>query len=238
METWIAPGIKSWAEDERPREKLLSKGKQQLSNAELLAILIGSGKKGRTALDVARDVLQLAGHNLHELARMDGHQLSKVPGIGPARAVALMAALELSNRRIHEATPKPKKIGSSRDASEVLAPLLRDLPHEEFWVLFLSQANKVRTVQRISQGGIAGTLADLRLIFRLAIEHFATGIILCHNHPSGNLKPSQADLRLTRKIVQAGQLMDVAVLDHLIIAGDAYFSFADEGRMPSVGVVP
>ncbi len=225
--------MKTWAEGDRPREKLVSRGRNALSDAELLAILIGSGTRNETAVDVARRVLTGFGNCLQELGKASPHELQKHRGIGSARAVAIAAALELGRRR-QTVEPKDRpQIVSSRDAYNVLAPLLVDLPHEEFWMLLLNRANRVIGRERISSGGVSGTVVDARMIFKKAIETLASSIILCHNHPSGNTRPSQSDLDITRKLRAAGEQLEIAVLDHLIVGEGGYYSFADEGKMSS-----
>ena len=223
--------IKSWSPDDRPREKLILKGKSALSDAELIAILLGSGTNSLSAVDLAKKVLQPAGNNLHELARQTVKDLVKIKGIGEAKALTIVAALELGRRRRDfDGNEKPKIMGS-RDAYDVVKSDLLDIGHEEFWILLLNRANRVIKKSQISQGGVAGTVADPKIIFKLALEELASGIILAHNHPSGNLTASQADLDLTKKLKDAGKLLDIQVLDHLIVAGQKYFSFADEGLM-------
>ncbi len=224
-------GIKSWSPDDRPREKLILKGKSALSDAELIAILLGSGTSSLSAVELAKKVLQPAGNNLHELARLTVKDLIKIKGIGEAKALTIVAALELGRRRRDlEGNEKPKITGS-RDAYDVVKADLLDIGHEEFWIVLLNRANRVIKKSQISQGGVAGTVADPKIIFKLALEELASGIILAHNHPSGNLTASQADLDLTKKIRDAGKLLDIQVLDHLIVAGQKYFSFADEGLL-------
>lgn len=221
--------IKSWSPDDRPREKLILKGKSALSDAELIAILIGSGTSSLSAVDLAKKVLQPAGNNLHELARHTVKDLIKIKGIGEAKALTIVAALELGRRRKDlEGNEKPK-IASSRDAYDLVKADLLDIAHEEFWIVLLNRANRVIKKSQISQGGVSGTVADPKIIFKVALEELASGIILAHNHPSGNLTASQADLDLTRKLKEGGKLLDIQVLDHLIVAGQRYFSFADEG---------
>jgi DNA repair protein RadC len=223
--------IKEWAAEDRPREKLLLKGKSTLSDAELIAILLGTGTTTQSAVDLAKSVLQTAGNNLHALARLSIKDLTKVKGIGEAKAITIIAALELGRRRKELEPDEKPKIGSSKDAYEILKSTMLDLPHEEFWVLLLNRANRVVKRNQISQGGVAGTVADPKIIFKMALEELASGIILAHNHPSGNLNASQADIDLTRKLKEAGKLLEIQVLDHLIIAGQKYFSFADEGLL-------
>ncbi len=223
--------IKSWAEEDRPREKLMLKGKAALSDAELIAILINSGTTDLSAVDIARLILQSTGNNLNELARLGVKDLSKFRGIGEARAISIVAALELGRRRKEQDRPTRARITCSRDAYDELKPHLLDKQHEEFWILVLNRANEVMRPVQISAGGVSGTVADPRLIFKHALEQLASGIILCHNHPSGNLTPSQADKDLTRKLKDAGRLLDIPVLDHLIFTDRSYLSFADEGLL-------
>jgi len=221
--------IKNWAAEDRPREKLSLKGKSTLSDAELLAILLGTGTPTLSAVDLAKNVLQGAGNSLHELARLSAKDLMKTKGIGEAKAITIIAALELGRRRKDlDANEKPK-VTTSRDVFEYLKSDLLDIPHEEFWILVLNRANRIIKKHQISQGGVAGTVADPKIIFKIALEELASGIILAHNHPSGNLTASQADIALTKKIKEAGKLLEIQVLDHVIIAGQKYFSFADEG---------
>ncbi len=223
--------IKQWAEDDRPREKLLRQGVRSLSDVELLAILIGSGTRNETAVELARRILSAAGNNLGELARLDVAGLKMHKGIGEAKALTVIAAMELGRRRSDSNVLSREVISSSKDAFLVFQPLLTDLVHEEFWIALLNRSNKVIAREKISQGGIAGTVIDVRLIMKTAIEMLASAIILCHNHPSGNLRPSEQDLDITRKIGAAGKLMDVKVLDHIIIADNGYLSFSDEGLL-------
>ena len=223
--------IKQWSEDDRPREKMLLKGKAALSNAELLALLLGSGQRNESAFELARRILEGAGQNLHELARFSAADLSKIKGVGPAKAVTIIAAFELGNRRRSEDALRKEKIAGSRDVFELFHGELSSSPYESFWVLLLNRANRVIRKVSISEGGISGTVADPKKIFKMALDFSSSSIILCHNHPSGNAQPSDADIRLTRKMKQAGELLDLAVLDHLIIAGDSFYSFADEGTM-------
>ncbi len=223
-------GIRSWAEEDRPREKLLQKGSHVLSDAELIAILIGSGVPGESAVDVAKAILKSVDNNLNELGKLTVRDLKKFKGIGEAKAISIVAALELAKRRRVAEVKEKEKIAGSKDVYEYFHHLA-DLRSEEFWVMYLNRANKIISGQKISQGGITGTVADTRLIFKSALDHFACSIVLCHNHPSGNLQPSNEDKALTQKIKQAGQLLDIAVLDHLIISDAGYFSFADEGLL-------
>jgi DNA repair protein RadC len=224
-------GIKSWSPEDRPREKLLLKGKAALSDAELIAILLGSGTATISAVDLSKKILGNANNNLHELARLTIRDLTRIKGIGEAKAITIVAALELGRRRKDLEHHEKPKISNSRDAFELLKSELLDIPHEEFWVLLLNRANRVVKKSQISQGGVSGTVADPKIIFKLALDELACGIVLAHNHPSGNLKASQADLDLTRKLKEGGKLLEIQVLDHLILAGQKYFSFADEGLL-------
>jgi len=221
--------IKSWSPEDRPREKLILKGKSALSDAELIAILLGSGTRALSAVDLAKKVLYPTGNNLHELARLTVKDLTKIPGIGQAKALTIVAALELGRRRKELDGREKTKVTGSKDAYDLIKADLLDISHEEFWILLLNRANRVIKKAQVSQGGVAGTVADPKIIFKLALDELASGIILAHNHPSGNLTASQADLDLTKKLKDAGKLLDIQVLDHLIVAGQKYFSFADEG---------
>lgn len=222
--------IKSWAEDDRPREKLLLKGKSNLSDAELLAILINSGSREETAVSLSQKVLSSVDNNLHELGRKHISELMKFKGIGEVKAITIAAALEIGRRRQLTAPIERPQIQGSSDAWDVIAPLLMDLNHEEFWIILLNRANRVLSRQRVSSGGVAGTVVDAKIIFHKALECTpACSIILAHNHPSGNIKPSQADIDITKKLKKAGETLDINILDHLIISGNAYYSFADDG---------
>lgn len=223
--------IKLWSEDDRPREKLLRHGSDSLSTTELLAIIINHGSGNHSAVDLARLLLQKANNQLGELVRMSVPDLQKIKGIGPAKAVSIKAALQLAITLQREGMQNRKRISSSKDLVDYLRQELQHLPHEEFVVVFLDKANKVLSFQKLSRGGISGTVVDSRLIFRKALEERACSIILSHNHPSGNLNPSNADVELTRKLKQAGSLMDINVLDHLIVSNEGYYSFADEGLL-------
>lgn len=223
--------IKSWAEEDRPREKLLAKGKSSLTDAELIAILIGSGSRSESAVSLSQRILKAADNNLNNLGKTSLNDLMKFKGIGEAKAISIAAALELGRRRQLSDIKERPQIRSSKDAYHVLAPLIMDLPHEEFWILLLNRANKVIGRERVSIGGVAGTVVDAKIIFRKALEMLASGIILCHNHPSGNLNPSHADLEITKKLKRAGETLEINILDHLIIAENGYFSFADEGKL-------
>ncbi|WP_207427875.1 DNA repair protein RadC [Pedobacter sp. SYSU D00535] len=223
--------IKSWAEEDRPREKLLSQGRRSLSDAELIAILIGSGNREETAVELSRRILYSFDNDLDKLGRLSVNELSKFKGIGEAKAITIMAALELGRRRRESEKPQLSKITGSRDIYQLLNRYFSDLNHEEFWILLLNRANGVLSRHLISKGGQSGTIADPKIIFKSALENNAASIILAHNHPSGNLKPSQADISLTRKLREAGSFLDIAVLDHLIFTNSSYFSFADEGLL-------
>lgn len=223
--------IKSWAEEDRPREKLLLKGKAALSDAELIGILIGSGTSKLTAVDVAKLILTAVGNDLNELAKLTVKDLTKHKGIGEAKAITIVSALELGRRRKETAAAAKTKITCSTDIYEYIKPQFLDLPHEEFWIILLNRANVVMKKMPVSSGGVAGTVADPKIIFKHAIEHLASAIILVHNHPSGNLKPSAADISLTRKMKEAGVLLDLPILDHIIFTEHHYYSFADEGLL-------
>jgi DNA repair protein RadC len=223
--------IKQWAEDDRPREKLLGKGRLALSNAELIAILISSGSTDESAVDLSKRILASTQDSLIELSKLSIADLCAFKGIGPARAVTITAALELGRRRREAEALKKKTISCSHDAFEVMQSTLADINYEEFWILLLNRANQVIRKVNISEGGFSGTVADPKKIFKLALENSASGIILCHNHPSGNLKPSDADLQLTRKLKEAGSHLDLPILDHLIIGDEKYLSFADDALL-------
>ncbi len=223
--------IKSWAAEDRPREKLLLKGKATLSDAELIAILLGTGTASLSAVDLAKNILQAVNNDLNELARLTVKDLVKIKGIGEAKAITIISALELGRRRKDFQVEEKPKISGSADVFEILKADLLDIPHEAFWIVLLNRANRVIKKHQISQGGVAGTVADPKLIFKVAVEELASGIILAHNHPSGNLTASQADIDLTKKLKESGKLLDIQVLDHIIIAGKKYFSFADEGLL-------
>ena len=223
--------IKSWAEADRPREKLLEKGRQTLSDAELIAILIGSGSKNETALALAQRMLSAAGNSLPELSNWTVPDFIRFKGMGEAKAVSVIAALELGRRRREVAPEKRMPVASSADSFRAIQPTFFDLPHEEFWILLLSRSNRIIRKEFISRGGLSGTFVDPKMVFKPALQYLASGIILCHNHPSGNLKPSEADLKITQRIRAAGQLLEIQVFDHLIIAGENYFSFADNGLL-------
>ena len=224
--------IRDWAVEDRPREKLLSKGPRNLSDAELVAILIGSGNLTETAVELSRRILTSVGNNLNELGKKGIDYLKSFKGIGEAKAVTIAAAMELGKRRKEEDVFMKKKISCSRDAADYLRPLLGDLDHEEFWIILLDRGNKIIDHIIISRGGISGTLIDVRIILKTALSRLASSIILCHNHPSGTMEASAADLNITRKMKNAAELMDISVLDHIIIAQKSYLSMADEGILP------
>jgi len=221
--------IKSWSPEDRPREKLLLKGTSALSDAELIAILLGSGTAKLSAVDVAKKVLAHVRNNLDELAKLSVRDLMKAKGIGEARAITIVAAMELGRRRKEQSAEEKPKVESSLSAFNIIKGDLLDLPHEEFWVLLLNRANRLIKKKRVSEGGVSGTVADPKIIFKIAIDELASGIIVAHNHPSGNLKPSESDIALTKKLKDAGKLLEISVLDHVIIGNNQYFSFTDEG---------
>lgn len=221
--------IMSWAEEDRPREKLLLKGKSSLSDAELIGILIGSGTKSLSAVDLSKLILNKVNNNLNDLAKLTVSDLQKFKGIGEAKAISIVSALELGRRRKESEPVKKPRITCSNDVYQLMKPELLDLQFEVFYAIMLNRANLVIKKHSISSGGISGTVADPKIIFKAALENFASSIILCHNHPSGNLKPSEADIKLTKKIKEAGALLDISILDHIIFTDENYFSFADEG---------
>lgn len=223
--------IKNWSQDDQPREKLRDKGKAALSDAELVAILIGSGNKEESAVDLCKRILASVDNNLSELGKLSIKQLMDFKGIGEAKAITIAAALELGRRRRGEEALEKKKITSSISVYELMQPILGELPHEEFWIIYLNNSNKVIKKNQLSKGGITGTLVDVRLVLKNALEVGATSLILVHNHPSGALKPSVADKKLTQKLKGAGESLDIKVLDHIIVTEKAYFSFADENLL-------
>ena len=220
--------IKSWSVEDRPREKLLIKGKNSLSKAELVAILIGSGNKDESAVDLSKRILASVNFSLHELGKLTVKKLTKFKGIGQAKAITIVSALELSRRRRSERALIKKKIYSSRSVFELMQPIIGELFHEEFWVIYLNSSNKVLMKSFLSKGGITSTYVDLRLILKSALQIGAVGLVLAHNHPSGALRPSGADKNITKKIKQAAEILDIKVVDHLIITENSYFSFADK----------
>lgn len=221
--------IKDWSLNDRPREKLLHKGSASLSDAELIAILIGSGTRKVSAVELSRIIVSDAQNSLDSLGKKSLKELMKYKGIGEAKAITIAAAMELGKRRAMEMPVELPKIKSSNDAFRIMQPIIGELPHEEFWVMLLDNSHKVLEKKNISIGGITGTLVDTRLVFKKAIEAGAVAMLLAHNHPSGNLKPSMQDKALTMKLVEAGKLLDIKVLDHLIITQQGFYSFADEG---------
>lgn len=229
MEQYQKLNLKQWAVEDRPREKMLANGARALSDAELVAILIGSGNAGETAVELSRRILHAVENNLNDLGRKNSDFLTRFKGIGEAKALNIMAAMELGRRRKEQDTPDKAKITGSNDAADLFMPLLGDLDHEEFWILLLNRSNRVLDKFMASKGGITGTVIDVRTIMKCAVEKSATSMILCHNHPSGNLSPSDADLQITRKIKDAGKIMEIQVLDHLIITQKSFYSFADNG---------
>tara|TARA_R110000850_G_scaffold16697_6_gene51851 strand:- start:43018 stop:43746 length:729 start_codon:yes stop_codon:yes gene_type:complete len=221
--------IKNWSEDDRPREKLLQKGRAALSDAELIAILIGSGNRDESAVDLSKRILNEAGSSLNALGKLSIEQLMQYKGIGEAKAITIAAAMELGRRRRGEEAVQQKKITASASVFELMQPVIGELGHEEFWILYLNNSNKVIQKRQLSMGGITGTLVDVRLVMKTALECGATSLILTHNHPSGTLTPSQPDKQLTEKVKNAAASLDIKVLDHIIITEKSYFSFADEG---------
>ena len=221
--------ITNWSEDDKPREKLMLKGKSALSDAELIAILIGSGSRSESAVDLSKRILASVDNNLNALGKLSISQLMTFKGIGEAKAISIIAALELGRRRRSEDAVELKKVTSSKVIFEIMQPIIGELPHEEFWIIYMNNSNKVISKSQLSKGGITGTLVDVRIVFKTALEMGATALILCHNHPSGTLVPSEADKQITRKLKLAGESLEIKVLDHLIITEASYFSFADEG---------
>lgn len=228
MEEAAPFSIKYWAEDDKPREKLMLKGKSVLSDAELIAILIGSGSRNESAVNLSKRILTSV-ENLNVLGKLSLQQLTAFKGIGNAKAITIIAAMELGRRRRSEETVELTKITSSRSVFNIMQPIIGELPHEEFWILYLNNSNKVIHKVQLSKGGITGTVVDVRIIFKIALEHNATAIILSHNHPSGVLRPSEADKQITQKLKEAGKNLDVNVLDHIIITEKSYYSFMDGG---------
>ncbi|HNQ36734.1 MAG TPA: DNA repair protein RadC [Prolixibacteraceae bacterium] len=231
MESYKKLNLKEWAVEDRPREKMLSRGPRALSDAELIAILIGSGSAEETAVELSRRILHAVDNDLDDLGRRNSDFLTRFKGIGEAKAINILAAMELGRRRREITLPGKPAITGSHEAAALMTPLLGDLNHEEFWILLLNRSNRVLDKYMVSKGGITGTVIDVRTIMKCAVEKSATSMILCHNHPSGNLSPSDADLQITRKIKDAGQLMEIQVLDHLIITQKSHFSFADNGLL-------
>lgn len=223
--------IKFLAEDDRPREKFLLKGKNALSDAELLAIIMGSGNRDDSAVELGRKILDSVGNNWHNLSLLQISELIKFKGIGEAKAISIATALEIGRRRAAQEVPEKIQITQSSDIYKVLQPFLSDLQTEEFWVIFLNQNNRLIGKSKLSSGGINQSVVDVRILFKAALDHFATGIVIAHNHPSGNLKPSQEDLKITKQISEAGTLLNIQLLDHLIISQNSFLSFADENLL-------
>lgn len=223
--------LKFLAEDDRPREKFLLKGRNALSDAELLAIIMGSGSRDESAVELGRRILESVGNNWHNLSKLGVSDLTKFKGVGEAKAISIATALEIGRRRAAQEVPEKIKITQSKDAFRVLHPYLSDLHTEEFWVIFLNHDNRVLAKRQLTTGGITSAVVDVRMLFKAALEHAATGMIISHNHPSGSLKPSAEDKKITQKILEAGRILDIQLLDHLIITQNAYLSFADEGLL-------
>lgn len=223
--------IKNWSDDDKPREKLVHKGRSVLSDAELIAILIRSGSRNESAVELSKRILASVDNNLNELGKLSLQQLMQFKGVGEAKAISIIAALEMGRRRRGEKSPRITAIGNSKSVYELLQPKMGELPHEEFWIVYLNNSNKVLFVGQQSKGGITGTLVDVRLVLKRALELGAVALILAHNHPSGTLRPSEADKQITKKMKAASEALDIKVLDHLIITQKEYFSFADEGLL-------
>lgn len=231
VEEYHKLNIKNWAHEERPREKLLYRGTSSLSDAELVAILIGSGNPGETAVELSRRILEKVKNNLIELGKLNVDNLMDFKGIGEAKAISIIAAMELGRRRDHSSALEMNKINGSNDVARFLQPLIGDISHEEFWVLFLNRQNKIIDKQKLSQGGMTGTVIDVRMVIKMALEKHATSLIFAHNHPSGNLEASDADRKITKQLKDAALIMDIPLIDHLIITHEGYLSFADEGLL-------
>ena len=229
MQAYKSKALSSWAVEDRPREKVKTKGIQHLSDSELLAILLGSGTKNQTAVELARTLLHSSGNNLVDLGKQSLPDLVRIKGIGPAKAITLLAAMELGRRRAGMYPTEKVQVKSSETVYKLFHPLLGDLDHEEFWLLMLNRANRVLGRYKVSQGGLSGTVIDTRIILKKALDNLASSIIVCHNHPSGNMQPSDADVKITGKLRKAAEMLDIKLIDHVIIADKSYFSFADEG---------
>lgn len=229
MNKYNSKALTTWAVQERPREKVMANGVQYLSDAELLAILIGSGTRQMTAVELARQILKEAGNSLQDLGRLGIGELVRIKGVGPAKATSILAALELGRRRTGMQTSGKTAVKSSQTVFKFFYPLMGDLEHEEFWLLMLNRANRVIGKYKVSQGGLSGTVIDTRIILKKALDNLASSIIVCHNHPSGNKQPSDADIKITEKLKKAAEMLEIKLLDHVIIADKSYFSFADEG---------
>ncbi|WP_295841959.1 DNA repair protein RadC [uncultured Apibacter sp.] len=223
--------IKSLAEEERPREKLLLKGKQSLSDAELLAIILGSGSKQESSIILAQRILSSVNNNWNELAKLSIRDLCKFNGVGKVKAIEIVTSLEIGRRKSLQQALKKETISSAKDAFNILQPIIGDLLIEEFWVIYLSRSNKIVSKEKISQGGITGTMVDNRIIFKHALELNAVSLIISHNHPSGNIQPSNSDIQITQEIKKAGSLLNITLMDHLIVTQTSYFSFADENLL-------
>jgi DNA repair protein RadC len=221
--------ITNWSEDDRPREKLMLKGKAALSDAELIAILIGSGSQNESAVELSKRILSSVDNNLNALGKLSLAQLTSFKGIGEAKAISILAAMDLGRRRRGEEAAELKQITSSKMIFDIMQPIIGELPHEEFWIIYINNSNRVLSKSQLSKGGITATLVDVRLIFKNALEIGATGIVLSHNHPSGSLKASEADIKITKKIKLAAESLDISILDHVIVGEHGYFSFVDEG---------
>lgn len=221
--------IKLWAEEDRPREKLQSKGKNNLTDAELLAIIIGSGNHTQTAVELAKHILSSCNNNLEELGKKSIADLLKFKGIGEAKAISIVAALELGKRRQHTDAKEINKITCSKDIFKIMHPKIGDIDYEEFWLITLAKNNKIIQIKKVSHGGVSGTVVDAKILFNIALQDLASGIILVHNHPSGNTNPSEQDIKITKKIRNAAENLDITLLDHLIITQQSYCSFADDG---------
>ncbi len=229
MNKYESHALTTWAVEERPREKVMANGVQSLSDAELLAILLGSGTKHMTAVELARLIMRGAENSLHVLGRQGISELVRIKGVGPAKATSILAALELGRRRDGMKYSEKTPVKSSETVYKLFHPLMSDLEHEEFWLLMLNRANRVLGRFKVSQGGLSGTVIDTRIILKKALDNLASSIIVCHNHPSGNKQPSDADLKITGKLKKAAEMLEIKLLDHVIIADKSYFSFADEG---------
>lgn len=223
--------IKFLAEDDRPREKFLMKGKNALSDAELLAIIMGSGNRQESAVDLARRILNTVENNWHQLSKLSVKDLMKFNGVGEAKAISIASALEIGRRRAAQEVPERKKMTCSKDVFEFLKPYLGDLQTEEFWTVLVNQNNRILHFSQLTTGGISSSIVDVRILFKTALEHFATAVFVAHNHPSGNLKPSQEDIRITKQIAEGGNFLNIKLLDHLILNQTSYYSFADEGLL-------
>ena len=231
MENQTPFPIKYWAEDDKPREKLLLKGKSSLSDAELLAIILGSGTRNESAVGLSKRILKTTNNSLNSLSKLSFQQLCNFNGIGPAKAISIIAALELAKRKKEELVVELPKIITTKTVFELMHPLLGDLPHEEFWVIYLNNSNQVVHKAQISKGGITGTVVDVRIILKIALEYHALSFILCHNHPSGKLHPSEADIEITNKIKIAAKQLDILLVDHMIVTELGYYSFAEDGKL-------